>query len=148
MDSTDGTNQYETAPLLEHPGDVAPRAQATTAQSIQSEARFWTIIAILILVPISYYIAEASQIRFFELTSCRNYYREHNASRIGPDGSVPEQWCKESKIGEEVAYITSWQPSFDLLTSMPDGDTLNRGWQLLTKTHRFSSKRLDPTVTS
>ena len=94
MDSTDATNQHETAPLLGHPGNVAHIAQATTAQPPQLGDNFWSIIAILILVPISYYIAEASQIRFFELTSCRNYYREHDPSRIGPDGSIPEQWCK------------------------------------------------------
>ena len=53
-------------------------------------------------------------LRLFEASACRDYYLEHDPSRIDAGGDVPEKLCKVTPVQEEVAFLNT---SISVLTS-------------------------------
>jgi hypothetical protein len=68
---------------------------------------------IMILVSTSYAIAEAPLYRLYESVICTKYYREHDPSVIGKDGTVPEAMCKLDSIQQALAIILTKQVQFN-----------------------------------
>ena len=43
--------------------------------------------------------------RVIELRYCKEYYQQHDPSVIGPDGSVPEEFCKIKEVQKKLAWL-------------------------------------------
>ena len=56
----------------------------------------------------------ASEVRLFELAICRQYYKLHDPSKIGPPpfSYVDERDCKVSVIQSDLAYFRAWKDIF------------------------------------
>jgi MFS family permease len=81
------------------------------------------------------FLAEPPRTRIFEANICLSYYREHDASVIGPDGTIPESQCKIDAVQQKMAMIFGWQDMFDalpgILLAVPFGtlaDRVGRKW--------------------
>lgn len=61
------------------------------------------------------FLADPPKTRIFEANICLSYYREHDASAIGDDGSVPEQRCKIDAVQQKLAMIFGWQDTFEAI---------------------------------
>lgn len=121
MDATGDNVQNETTPLVQialSGGDWSPELQATGTWTTPRMIAYYLVI--LVLIPISFSTAEASQIQFFESTICRGYYKSHKLSVIGPDDGDTGRLCKDKAVQEAVVHVLSWQPIFNLVASMFD----------------------------
>jgi hypothetical protein len=65
--------------------------------------------AIMVLIATSYAFAEAPLYRLYESVICKRYYRKHNPSVIGHDGTIPEAMCKIDLIQQELAMVLTKQ---------------------------------------
>lgn len=67
----------------------------------------------------SEYVVMAPRLRLFELGFCREYYQQHDPSKLGPDGDVEESLCKLAPIQASVVSYRSWQLALNAIPSMP-----------------------------
>ncbi|KAK0649804.1 major facilitator superfamily domain-containing protein [Cercophora newfieldiana] len=82
----------------------------TVSRSDAHLARTAIICAtIYFLHEFSDYVVMAPRLRLFELGFCREYYRVHDPSKIGDDGSVDEALCKHKAIQALVVNYRGWQ---------------------------------------
>lgn len=63
----------------------------------------------MILVAASYAFTEAPLLWLYESMACKEYYRVHDPSVIGPHGAIPEEKCKLDAVQQEVAKVTNQQ---------------------------------------
>jgi MFS family permease len=92
-------------------------------------------VGLIAIVDIGAFLADPPRIRMFEANLCLSYYREHDISVIGADGTIPEQLCKIDAVQQKLAMIFGWQETFDALPGMllavPFGtlaDRVGRKW--------------------
>jgi MFS family permease len=92
-------------------------------------------VGLIAIVDVGAFLADPPRIRMFEANLCLSYYRQHDASAIGPDGTIPEQLCKIDPVQQKLAMIFGWQDTFDALPGMllavPFGtlaDRVGRKW--------------------
>ena len=126
----------EGAPLLSPTLFDAP----PLPESSPKKRKPWVLLVVLIfllvaIVDIGAFLAEAPKTRVFEANICVRYYRDVDPSKILPDGTVPEELCKENEIQERLASIFGWQDLFDaipaILLAVPFGtlaDRYGRKW--------------------
>lgn len=62
-------------------------------------------VLIVLALNLAFYAKAAPTLRLVELTVCREYYQEHDVSKIGPGGFVDERECKVSAIQKKVAWL-------------------------------------------
>lgn len=74
-----------------------------------------TCAVIYFLFVFSDYVAMAPRLRLLELGFCREYYTEHDPSKISPDGQVDESLCKLQSIQASVVNYRSWQLALNAL---------------------------------
>lgn len=79
---------------------------------------FALIIALLILLNGGNILQEAPKTRLFESIFCSHFYREHDPSLIGGDGTVPEHFCKIEPVQSDVAMLKGWQVFLDNIPSI------------------------------
>ncbi|KLJ11632.1 hypothetical protein EMPG_13172 [Blastomyces silverae] len=67
----------------------------------------------------------APMTRIFESITCLQYYKEHDPTKIGNNGNIPEELCKNKVIQGEVAIVKGYGELFDamagVLLSIPYG---------------------------
>ncbi|KAF2107682.1 major facilitator superfamily domain-containing protein [Lophiotrema nucula] len=126
----------EGAPLLSPSILDAPRLP----DSSPKKKKPWVLLVVLIfilvaIVDVGAFLAEAPKTRVYEANICVRYYRDLDPSKILPDGTVDEEYCKEDKIQEKLASIFGWQDLFDsipaILLAVPFGtlaDKHGRKW--------------------
>lgn len=100
----------------------------------------WIVLCVLVflliaIVDVGAFLAEAPKTRVYEANICLQYYQEQDPSKIGPNGAVPEELCKEDIIQQRMAMIFGWQDLFDaipgILLAIPFGtlaDKVGRKW--------------------
>jgi hypothetical protein len=93
------------------------------------------IFLLVTIIDVGAYLAEPPQTRIFEANLCLRYYREHDASVILGDGSIPEKLCKVDVVQQRLAGILGWQEMFNalpgILLAVPYGtlaDRVGRKW--------------------
>ncbi|KAF2822842.1 MFS general substrate transporter [Ophiobolus disseminans] len=131
----------EGAPLLSPPEsttslDLPIRPQNQT----KKQKKPWVLLVVLgiflvAVIDVGAFLAEPPKTRIFEANICLSYYREHDASAIGADGSIPEQLCKIDAVQQKLAFILGFQDAFDalpgILLAVPFGtlaDRVGRKW--------------------
>jgi MFS family permease len=92
-------------------------------------------ILLLVVIDIGAYLGEPPKTRVYEANICLSYYREHDPSVIGADGTIPEMLCKIDAVQQKLAMIFGWQETFDaippILLAVPFGtlaDRVGRKW--------------------
>jgi MFS family permease len=92
-------------------------------------------ILLLVVIDIGAYLGEPPKTRVYESNICLSYYREHDTSVIGADGTIPEMQCKIDAVQQKLAMIFGWQETFDaippILLAVPFGtlaDRIGRKW--------------------
>ncbi len=81
------------------------RRSSTSSGSIRSQFAVYTCAAIILVLNVAFYSKGAPTLRLVELAICREYYKIHDPSVIGPDGFIPERLCKVSAIQKELAWL-------------------------------------------
>lgn len=56
--------------------------------------------------------------RISEAIACREYYAQHDPTKIGADGHVAEEFCKVKDVQTELAAVKGYMEFFDGLLSM------------------------------
>jgi hypothetical protein len=100
----------------------------------------WVLLVILCLfliavIDVGAFLGEPPRTRVYEANICLSYYREHDTSVIGADGTIPEKLCKIDQVQQTLAMIFGWQDTFDaipaVLLAVPFGtlaDRVGRKW--------------------
>jgi hypothetical protein len=95
--------------------------------SMQSSGVSWKeflyYLVILVLIPTSYSITQASQISLYETAVCANYYRDHVHPAIG--GAIIAEPCNANPVKKAVALIYSVQKIFEAILSKLTSQVLN-----------------------
>lgn len=115
MDSTRRNAQDESTPLVGGEGSRGDFPQATDARA-QPRRRIAYYMVVLLLIPISFSVAEASQIQFFESVICKSFYKNHDLSAAPYSASI-EKPCKDKAVQAAIVHILSWQPVFNFVAS-------------------------------
>jgi MFS family permease len=98
---------------------------------------FLVVLALLLvaIIDVGAYLGEPPKTRIYETNICLSYCRTHDASVIGPDGTIPEKLCKIDAVQQKLAMIFGWQDTFDaipgILLAIPFGtlaDRVGRKW--------------------
>lgn len=134
----------ESRALLGEPTESrdSPIKQPTPTHRTRSSWPWIYVVLLLLGIAVISDIGEdlftAPRIRLFESIACTDYYSRHDPSVLGPDGSVPERFCKIDPIQSTVASVLGWQLFFDsipaILLPIPYGylaDTYGRKWILV-----------------
>jgi hypothetical protein len=130
----------EGAPLL---SPVESDTTSSQPEPVKKKKKPWIILVVLVfllvaIVDVGAFLAEAPKTRVYEANICLHYYKQHDPSKIGRDGTVPEELCKEDAIQQKMANIMGWQDMFDaipsILLAIPFGtlaDKHGRKWVFL-----------------
>ncbi|KAF1960919.1 MFS general substrate transporter [Byssothecium circinans] len=93
------------------------------------------LFLLIAIIEVGAFLADAPKTRVFEANLCLRYFTEHDPSKIGPDGTIPEAECKIDEIQQQLAMIFGWQDTFDaipgILLAVPFGalaDKWGRKW--------------------
>ncbi|KAF2279648.1 MFS general substrate transporter [Westerdykella ornata] len=133
---TPRTPLEEGAPLLSR---INSEEEAAVSES-PKEKKPWIILCVLLfllvsIVDVGAFLAEAPRTRVYEANLCLRYYEEHDPTKIGPGGTIPEELCKQDTIQQKMAMIFGWQDLFDaipgILLAVPFGtlaDKRGRKW--------------------
>jgi hypothetical protein len=124
-DFEDRFDDREDAPFLtaqDGPATAAhprPCRHETTAFRDKLRLRLMiTLFAIILFVETGNAMTQGPTTRIYESIACKRFYETTDASKIGPDGQVPEDLCKGSEIQGEVAIVKGYGELFDGVTSM------------------------------
>jgi hypothetical protein len=92
-------------------------------------------LLLITIVDVGAFLADPPRTRIFEANICLHHYRQHDASVIGADGTIPEKLCKIDAVQQKMAMIFGWQDMFDalpgILLAVPFGtlaDRVGRKW--------------------
>lgn len=107
----------ERAPLLPDRHEVPGQDKPPKIWN-QKTYTFALIIVLLILLNGGNTVQEAPKTRLFESIFCSHFYREHDPSFIGPDGTVLERFCKIEPVQSDVAMLKGWQVFLDNIPSI------------------------------
>lgn len=128
----------EAAPLI-YPVDTEASPSLPGTTELKKD-KPWVLLCVLIffllaIVDVGAFLAEPPKTRVYEASICLRHYEEVDPSKIGPNGSVPEELCKEDVIQQRMAMIFGWQDTFDaipgILLAVPFGtlaDKYGRKW--------------------
>ena len=127
----------EAASLLS--SDVASDHSASDALSAPKKKPWMRLcvlgLLLIAIVDVGAFLAEPPRTRIFEANICLSYYRQHDASAIGVDDTIPESKCKIDAVQQKLAMIFGWQDMFDaipgILLAVPFGtlaDRVGRKW--------------------
>lgn len=112
-----GNEVDERAPLL--PGArEEPEHDKPSKLWNQKTYTFALIITLLIFLNGGNIVQEAPKTRLFESIFCSHFYRDHDPSFIGADGTVPERFCKIEPVQSDVAMLKGWQVFLDNIPSI------------------------------
>ena len=75
-----------------------------------------TILCIILTLTATNGLIQAPQQRILESVFCKYYFQEHDPSKIGLDGEVPEIWCKIPEVHRPLASLRGW---YDSVSSLP-----------------------------
>jgi hypothetical protein len=86
---------------------------AERPRSRPTRAAIGALLSLLLLVNLAASLYQLPLNRVIERRLCRDYYSEHDPSRIGHGGSVPENLCKIDTVQKALAWIqgamdTAW----------------------------------------
>lgn len=89
----------------------------TTALPPPKKKKPWVLLVVLALflvavIDVGAFLAEPPKTRVYEANICLSYYRDHDASAIGADGTIPEKMCKIDAIQQKLAMIFGWQETY------------------------------------
>ncbi|KAK2734064.1 hypothetical protein FQN55_002932 [Onygenales sp. PD_40] len=91
---------------------------STTSSPSQNNLRIRLIISlftIILAVETGFAMLSAPTTRIFESITCLRYYEQHDQSKIGAGGHIPEELCKNESIQGEVAIVKGYGELFDAL---------------------------------
>ncbi|EEH19456.1 hypothetical protein PABG_01775 [Paracoccidioides brasiliensis Pb03] len=114
-------------PSLEQPTFASNHVPDSTASSQRKLRMRLTVVlfAIVLAFETGGSMLSAPMTRIFESITCQRYYEQHDKSKIGKDGYIPEELCKNKEIQREVAIVKGYGELFDALSgvllSMPYG---------------------------
>ena len=109
-------NDDERSPLLAD-GHGEPQGEVSKLWNPNSYT-FGLIIILVILLNGGNIVQEAPKTRLFESIFCSHFYRGHDPSFIGKDGTVPERFCKIEPVQSDVAMLKGWQVFLDNIPSI------------------------------
>ncbi|KAG9201214.1 hypothetical protein G6514_005943 [Epicoccum nigrum] len=127
IDSPRESSEEEGLPFLKQP-------------STPQKTKPWVVMvvlafALIAIIDMGAFLAEAPRTRVYEANICIRHYREIDPSVIGADGTIPEKLCKVDEVQQEMAMIFGWQEMFDAIPSIflaiPFGvlaDKVGRKW--------------------
>jgi MFS family permease len=107
---------------------------------IPEKKKPWVVMVILAfalvaVIDMGAFLAEAPRTRVYEANLCLRYYRENDPSVIAADGTILEKLCKVDAVQQNMAMIFGWQEMFDAVPSIflaiPFGvlaDKVGRKW--------------------
>jgi|SRR5690242_4029015 len=126
-DSPRESNEEERLPFLAQP----PAPEKTKPWVVMVILAF----ALVAIIDMGAFLAEAPRTRVYEANICLSYYRETDPSVIGADGTIAEKLCKVDEVQQQMAMIFGWQDMFDAIPSIflaiPFGvlaDKVGRKW--------------------
>ena len=122
----------ETSPLLSTPS-TRPSPKADHAE--QHRTRTYVVALVLLnAINLGDLVLGPATARIYESVYCRNWYREHDPSLVGP-GGVEEMYCKIPNVQRDVSSLVGFRELFDampgLLLAIPFGilaDRYGRKW--------------------
>lgn len=105
-----------------HP-DVEPESPGgeMPAKSFQAKSSFrtiWTLLILLALQNMAIKLMNLPLNRVIELRYCQQYYLQHDASQIGPGGSIPEELCKLDSIQQKLAWMQGMIETLHIVCGM------------------------------
>ncbi|EAW08898.1 putative MFS transporter [Aspergillus clavatus NRRL 1] len=111
---------HETDPLLnDRPGSIASssadhgRSRPKAGGSARRRLHLFALCVLLLTIgDFGIFLVTVPQTRLYESIACYRYYETHEPSRIGPGGSVREQWCKIAPVQAEVAFVRGYEALF------------------------------------
>lgn len=119
---------------------LSPTDQSASFPLSSPDKKPWVRLVVLVFLLVSIidvggFLSDAPKTRVFEENICLVYYRQHDPSQIGSDGSVPEKLCKVDEVQQKLAMIFGWQDMFDavpgIFLAVPYGalaDRVGRKW--------------------
>jgi hypothetical protein len=120
----DGFEDREDAPFLaerDGPAAAPPRPSSHESTAFREKLRIRlmiTLFAIILFVETGNAMTQGPTTRIYESIACTSFYERTDATKIGPDGQIPEELCKGSEIQGEVAIVKGYGELFDGVTSM------------------------------
>lgn len=85
---------------------------------------------IILLTDLGSLVGQAPLARLYESILCAQYWKQHDPSRLLPDGSVPEELCKLNSMQDTVAVLFGWQWVWDavpgIALAIPYGNASDR----------------------
>lgn len=82
------------APDDEHPVDEATNANAMPHPRKPARSAITALLGVLLVVNLAASLYQLPLNRVVERRLCRDFYDQHDPSKVGPDGSVEEGLCK------------------------------------------------------
>ncbi|KAL2869468.1 major facilitator superfamily domain-containing protein [Aspergillus lucknowensis] len=102
----------------------------TTEQAWRAHLVPLICAACLTVMNLAFYSKAAPTLRLVELTTCREYYQEHDPSVINGDGYIDEQLCKIDAVQRKVAWLFAADELLhfccDFLATIPLGFLVDR----------------------
>lgn len=109
----------EDSPLLRPYRDDGASDEGVTKITTTKPFRLTRGAAFLIILNFSMEMSEMILIvpfvAMYEQNLCRSYYKEHDPTKVNPDGSVLESLCKVTTIQRQLASLRGWHGTFNAI---------------------------------
>ena len=112
-------SQTEDTPLLE----ASSHPSHPTKPAHSSHLPLYTVslvLALVIIIDFGVSLADAPRLRLIENILCLDFYREHDPTKIGLDGVIPEEFCKEDIVQGRLALLFGWMGFFEAIPGEND----------------------------
>ena len=101
-----------------------PLLALTTAQDARSRRHQHVPIlcaALSVAAEFGGWLTIVPEVRLLEMTICRDYYRIHDPSAIGPSPNeyIKEELCKLDEIQQSLAYLRAWKDAVTTFAGAP-----------------------------
>ena len=113
-----GNGDDERSPLLADGSQESSHEDKASKLWNRKTYTFALIVTLVILLNGGNIVQEAPKTRLFESIFCSHFYRDHDPSFIGQDGTVPERFCKIEPVQSDVAMLKGWQVFLDNIPSI------------------------------
>lgn len=112
-------SQTEDTPFLEaspHPSHPPKPARSHHLQCYTVSL----VLALVIIIGFGAFLADAPRLRLIENIMCLDFYREHDPTKIGPGGVIPEEFCKGDIVQGRLALLFGWTGFFGAIPGEND----------------------------
>lgn len=98
-----------------------------------------TLFTMVLAVEVGLVMAGGPVTRIYESIVCREYYAQHDPTRIASNGQVEEELCKVKDVQSELAAVKGYMEFFDGILSMSNMQLPCASWSVLRAPVSFAS---------